>query len=152
MGLAVPFMRSTIQNNRVTASTNDLVSILLLARSEAIKRGVTVSVCPTANTAYTSCGNDWNNDWLVFVNPDSNTTFANNATEPLLRVQQIDASMNVSTSPAVSVASYSSQGFAEPGTANVDFSLSASDCTSNYARTVSINSVGRISVADANCP
>lgn len=149
---AVPYMRSILQNNRVTAATNDLITVLNLARSEAIKRGVTITVCPAANSNYTSCGNNWSSDWIIFVDPDGNGAFANNASEPLLRVQQMDASMVVSTTPAVSMASYSGQGFAAAGTANLVFSIAASNCTANHARTVSINAVGRISVTEAACP
>ncbi len=44
--IAVPGFWNLIQNNRVTTQTNELVSALNLARSEAIKRGIEVRVTP----------------------------------------------------------------------------------------------------------
>ena len=48
VGVALPSFRDMILNNRRTAIVNDLVSSLLLARSEAIKRGQPVSVCASS--------------------------------------------------------------------------------------------------------
>lgn len=153
MTVAIPSMQSTIQNNRVVALTNDLVSSLNLARSEAIKRGVSVSVCPAANASFNSCGNDWNNGWLIFVNPDENNVFANNADEPLLRVHQVQGQgVGVTSSPAVTTATYNNAGFAAAGTGNLNFSLTASGCTGNHSRNVNISLTGRITTTATACP
>lgn len=151
--VAIPSMQSTIQNNHVVALTNDLIGSLNLARSEAVKRGVSVSICPAQDSSFNACGNDWNNGWFVFVNPDENGVFANNASEPLIRVQQVSGQgIAVSTSPATSTATYNSAGFAAPGTGNLNFDLTASGCTGNHARNVSISVTGRITTTTQACP
>lgn len=153
MTLAIPSMRSTIQNNRIVTLTNELVASLNLARSEAVKRGVSVSVCPAADQNFSACGNDWNSGWLVFVNPDENGTFANNASEILIRAQQITGTgMGITTAPASSLATYDSAGFAAAGTANLSFALSASECTGNHVRNVAISVTGRITTTASACP
>ena len=48
LSLGVPSFAETIRNNRVAAQTNELVTALSLARSEASKRGMPVSVCAGA--------------------------------------------------------------------------------------------------------
>jgi type IV fimbrial biogenesis protein FimT len=50
VGVAIPGMAELVRNNRVTAQTNELVTTLNLARTEAIKRGrrVRVDVTQTA--------------------------------------------------------------------------------------------------------
>lgn len=150
--VAIPSFLSTIQNNRITTLTNDLVGALNLARSEAIKRGVSVSVCAASDQNFTACGSDWTNGWFVFVNPDENTTFANDTTEVLLRVQQITGNdHNITSNPGISVATYNSNGFAAVGTGNVDFTLTADGCTANAGRVLSISTIGRISVAQTGC-
>jgi len=44
LALGVPAFTETIRQNRITAQANDLHALLLLARVEAIKRGVNVDV------------------------------------------------------------------------------------------------------------
>lgn len=44
MAFAVPSFQTMIENNRVTSQANTLLSAINLARTEAIKRGVVVSV------------------------------------------------------------------------------------------------------------
>src|SRR5882757_9276089 len=69
--LAVPNMRPFIQNNRLTAASNDLLRSFQLARTEAIKRGqpnVNVVVCasdvPTATNP--TCSYGAFKGWIVF--------------------------------------------------------------------------------------
>ncbi len=151
--IAIPSMRAIIQNNRITATTNDLVFSLNLARSEAIKRGVSVSICPTANDQFTACGNDWSNGWLIFVNPDENATFSNNASEPLIRANQVSAGdMNINPNPNAVIATYNSAGFASAGTGNLTFTVNAPDCTGLNQREVSVSLTGRVSTVQTNCP
>ncbi len=45
MALAVPNFRDFVQNNRAAEEANALVGALALARSEAVTRGVPVTVC-----------------------------------------------------------------------------------------------------------
>lgn len=153
MTIAVPSMRSTIQNNRVVGLTNDLIASLNLARSEAVKRGLSVSICPASDQNFNACGNNWNNGWLVFVNPDENATFANNATEILVRAHQVQGQgIGITTNPANSVATYNSAGFAAAGTGNLNFNLTASGCTGNQSRTVNVSVTGRITTTVSACP
>ncbi len=74
VGVALPSFRDMILNNRRTAIVNDLVSSLLLARSEAIKRGQPVSVCASSPGGSSNCagGTNWTQGWVVFVDPDGN--------------------------------------------------------------------------------
>lgn len=151
--IAMPSFQSTIQNNRVVTLANDLVFALNLARSEAIKRGVSVSICPASNSNFDACGTNWDNGWLIFVNPDENTTFANNSTEILLRAQQIQGQgMSITTNPAVNLATYNSAGFAAPGTGNLNISVTGSGCTTNNSRLITISLTGRISTTKTACP
>ena len=63
--LAVPNFRNFVQSNNINASANNLMGSLSLARSEAIKRNMPVTIC--ASSSQTGCtGVDWNNGWIVF--------------------------------------------------------------------------------------
>lgn len=68
LGIGVPVFGRLVANQRMSSATNDLVSSLHGARSEALKRQVTVTLCPTAggNGACVDGGN-LAAGWTVFV-------------------------------------------------------------------------------------
>ena len=92
LSIAVPSYQASVQNNRKTTSINALATALQLARSTAITRRVTVTICKSNDTANASptCRNgggsgDWSQGWMVFTNPDNDTVL--DPGETLLRVQ-----------------------------------------------------------------
>jgi type IV fimbrial biogenesis protein FimT len=89
LSFGVPSFSSFIKNGRVTTQTNNLVTDINYARSEAVTRGETVILCRSDNpgAATPSCGgsaNTWTSGWLIFVSGDANTTF-DPADDTLLR-------------------------------------------------------------------
>ena len=70
--IAVPNFMHLQRNAQRTAVINDFVHAVHFARSEAIKRNATVSICRSINGS--TCANkaaDWNSGWIVFENLDS---------------------------------------------------------------------------------
>lgn len=62
--VGVPAMTGLINMNRISAANDNLTSALQLARSEAIRRGASVTICATSNG--TTCANQTNwNRWIV---------------------------------------------------------------------------------------
>ena len=57
LSLAAPMLRGFVQGQRVKAISQDLMSDLLLARSEALTRNAAVDVAPA--------GADWSGGWTV---------------------------------------------------------------------------------------
>lgn len=74
MTLAVPSFLDFIRNNRLTAQANDLVLALAYAKSEAVKRGVRVTVCSRASDTTCAGSTTWDDGWLVFVDTNGNGT------------------------------------------------------------------------------
>jgi type IV fimbrial biogenesis protein FimT len=75
LGIAAPSIRDVTMNARMTGQTNDLMTDLAIARSEAVKRGVRVALC-TSSTG-TACMNSfWNQGRLVFVDADNDGILA----------------------------------------------------------------------------
>jgi type IV fimbrial biogenesis protein FimT len=68
--IAIPGYAFLINANRAAAVTNELISAIHFARSEAIKRGMRVTICKTndADAVSPACSNDanWEQGWLVF--------------------------------------------------------------------------------------
>lgn len=62
-GIAVPSFNQIALGSKLNSVANDFVASAQLARSEAIKRNVTVTLC--ASYSGTDCGDDWNDGWKV---------------------------------------------------------------------------------------
>ncbi len=68
--VAAPSLRDLISNARMTSLVNDLMTDLSLARGEAVKRNVRISIC-TSNTG-TGCTNtEWRFGWIIFAEYDT---------------------------------------------------------------------------------
>ncbi|PID46081.1 MAG: hypothetical protein CSB47_06085 [Proteobacteria bacterium] len=65
--IAIPSFSKMIQDNRVSTASNDFLSALMLARSEAVKRSMSVSICTSSDGA--TCSNtlkDYARGWIIF--------------------------------------------------------------------------------------
>ena len=67
--IAIPSFNSTITSSRLTSYANDLVGAIYLARSEAVRRGIQVTV--SNNGALTH----WESGWTVFVDINGDETY-----------------------------------------------------------------------------
>lgn len=65
LGIAAPSFREMAVRNRLSTYTNELISTINVARSEAVRRGTTVTICSSKDAA--SCAGTWNDGWIVFV-------------------------------------------------------------------------------------
>lgn len=72
LGIGIPSFASLAHSSRLSSATNEMISSLHLARSEAIKRNSRVVLC-TSETG-TSCApsGDWHQGWLVFHDTNNN--------------------------------------------------------------------------------
>jgi len=61
--IAVPSYNEAMLGSKLNTLANNFVASAQLARSEAIKRNSTVTLCASANG--TSCGGNWRDGWLV---------------------------------------------------------------------------------------
>ncbi len=151
--LAVPDFTSMMKNNSIANTSNDLIASLNYARSEAVKRGVPVSVCATQDANYAACGSNWNLGWLVFVNPTGGSSLSNTAAAPLLKVQTItDQTATIATSSSANIATFNSSGFPATASANLSFTIKSTGCTADAGRIVRISTTGRPSASSTTCP
>src|SRR5256886_9521710 len=96
--VAVPNMRTFLQNNRLSSASNDLLRSFNLARTEAIKHQTNVAVCAVADPtlAAPQCSYGAFNGWIVF--QDTNLNWKWDAGEPIFeRHVLLDSSMTVKT-------------------------------------------------------
>ena len=89
LGVGIPSFAEAVKNSRTSVRYNELVQALYLTRSEAVKTSQNVTLC--ARQDDTSCGTDWNNGWIVFIDNQS-STFENQAQidagDEILQIEQ----------------------------------------------------------------
>lgn len=148
LAIAVPNFQNMIQNQRAVTLTNELVSSVNYARTEAIKRGVRVSICPAANDAATACSPNaqWTNGWIIFadVNNNGQLTDLNNR----LRVKQAPAAGSAINMTTNRIA-FDESGFVATGAGSIQ--LSATGCYGLNGRQVTLGNTGHLSVSSTHC-
>jgi len=65
LGIAVPSFRDAALSSRLTGYANDLVASVQVARSEAIKRNLTVKLCASVNGSTCAAGVGWEVGWII---------------------------------------------------------------------------------------
>ena len=71
LAIAAPSYNTTIASTRMSGEINSLLGSLNLARSEAVKRGLQVDVCPQAGGVCGTGVTDWSSGWYVVVDSTS---------------------------------------------------------------------------------
>lgn len=147
IAVVVPNFRGLIQNNRSQAQANELLSGLMLARSEALKRGLPVSICSSTDQISCADSTNWSSGWIVFTD-NSGSPGIKDGTDEIIRVWEAlkgSATLNAATLKNIQ---YLPNG--EVVTAD-NFTLTVPDCKGEQARTISMNATGRAQVTTATC-
>jgi type IV fimbrial biogenesis protein FimT len=135
LALGVPSMGDFLRSNRVSGATNDLAAMLYLARSEAVKRGANVTVCPDSDADSTcEATTDWNDGVVVLANAAP--------------IRRMGAAPQVTMTNTVNSVIYDSRGVAAAGT----ITLTEGTCPDRTQRQIDIAATGRIQVTRVDCP
>ncbi|WP_275097940.1 GspH/FimT family pseudopilin [Sedimenticola hydrogenitrophicus] len=138
LSIAVPSFQSAFQANRLTTQANALVTAINLARSEAIKRGV--------STTLRAGGSSFEDGWCVHLG-------ASCAGTDILR--QFEAMNQISVdSGGVTVVTFDARGSKSVPNGVVNIDLQPDGCSAGTAdrlRTINIANTGRASVTAGNC-
>lgn len=129
--MALPNYREFVMNNRMTTTTNDFVSTLAVARSEAIKRGEGVTICSSTDQA-TCTASAWNLGWIIRVTTSGELLRAHTA---------LDSAMSLTNTAANTSIEYRPTGFLNGGTANT-FDI-CDNRTGETGRKIVISGTGR---------
>lgn len=148
LAIGVPSFQSVIRNNRIASSTNELVATLTYARSEAMKRGDAVTVCPTEDQEDCAGDTNWATGWMAFV--DLNQDGARDETEALLQVWQgLGGDLQLESS--VQFLQYTPAGLTSPVISNGSFQLMKPGYEGEHARCIRIGNTGRIFTERNTC-
>ena len=72
--VGLPLMSVFFESNRMISNTNDLVAGLNIARSEAIKQQIRITLCQSDDQASCTGSGRWEDGWIVFQDPNGNVT------------------------------------------------------------------------------
>ena len=147
--IGLPSLVSFIQSNRVATEISSLDSDLQFARSEAIKQGIPVSVCASADGSSCLGANNWASGWIVFPDATASGTVAAGVT-PLRVRQALSSGDTLVASPGATALTYSRDGFAInlPG-ATVTLTLHTNPVNSAATRCLALTLVGHQTVQSA---
>lgn len=146
--LAAPSLGKMIKTNRVQSEASGFVGDLMVARTEAVKRGQNVSACVSTDsmTCSTVATNKWDSGWIVFSDPSATCTGASAAVPPVrVRKAFVNGDTLVASTASTVCVTFNREGFTSNlGSATVTFKLHTSDTLPQATRCVAVDLGGRI--------
>jgi type IV fimbrial biogenesis protein FimT len=165
-----PAFKDFIKNNRVTSQTNGHVSVIQLARSEALKRGSNMVVCASSDQATCTGKDTWAEGWILFSDlnlnnaPDVGTGKCLETEDCIMTIRTALPEGTTLTTDADFVCflptGLSGTNTSSPTTSctpetgsvtSVEFVLKAKNCEKNQARKVTITPQGHTLVSTVAC-
>jgi type IV fimbrial biogenesis protein FimT len=83
--IAAPSYRNYLLDSRMSAEINEFLTAVNLARSEAVKRNATVTLCRSSTGTGCASSGSWEQGWIVFADLDG-TVGAFGGSDVILRV------------------------------------------------------------------
>ena len=142
--LAVPSYQFIINSSRISGELNGLLTTFQFARTEAIRRGLSVTTCSSANRSSCAGSNNWKTGWLVFVDMNNNASLDTGDT--ILRQQAALASADtVVADNSVSTVRFNREGIAAGLPADpVTFTFTPPSNASSQKRCLAVGVAGRM--------
>lgn len=149
--LAAPAFSEFLSNQRLTTQTTQIASAIASARSEAVTRAKTLTLCASADQS-NCAGSDWEAGWIMFVDEDGDGAVDGGSDEILLVQQALGGNTTVRTNdfdnagwiqyqPTAMLSDSDSDG-------NTDGNFVICDERgAEFAHAVTINNVGRHAIA-----
>jgi len=148
LGVGIPLADSLVSNNRIATQANDFVATLVLARSEAVKRRVPVSLCASVDQATCADSTDWSTGWIVF-SDNSGVGGLLDGTDTLIHAHEaLSGSSNFTAS--TSAVRYGRNGSLSTTVGSV-FTLEGGGCNANGKRIITVMPSGYSSLDKAAC-
>jgi type IV fimbrial biogenesis protein FimT len=72
--IGVPMFRDAALGSRLSAAANNLLASVQLARSEAIKRNVNVTLCASSDGTSCAGAGGWEQGWITIIDPADPST------------------------------------------------------------------------------
>lgn len=143
LAVGVPAFNGVIESSRLTTQANALLGSVNYARSEAVKRGETVSIQGEAG--------GFGSGWCVIIGPLNG---CQNARDNGLMLREFQASQQVVfDSGGAAGLSFDNRGYRIAPAGNIEIGLQPDDCAEDAAerRVLSVSLAGRASLGTGGC-
>lgn len=147
-GLGIPAFASITRNSQIAAQSAGLVQALTLARSEAVKRGVRVSVCASGGANVCAGAATWNNGWIVFADDFGAAGVIDVNDVPIQTWPGSNAGVQLTMPVAAPAVTFARTGRAEFART---FKVTKPGCTSDQQREIDVSISGRIRLKREVC-
>jgi type IV fimbrial biogenesis protein FimT len=147
--VSFPGFMDTLGRMSANTAARSLASALSLARSEAVKAGMDVSLCPSDDGLDCAAGS-WNSGWIVFIDANDDAdgdTGSIDAGDRVVRVFEPLAGMNLTVSPATDLMRYDSKGYGK-NAAILRFTICPLNEDNANARQVEVSLSGRARIVE----
>jgi len=161
--IGIPSFKYVTASNRMSAEVNSLLRDLQYARTEAIKQGLPVSVCPSLNASSSNPSCDttlpsaWQIGWMVFVDATGSGSWQTG--DPVLRVQTAFTSSDtfVADNNTTNVVTFNRLGYGSigagvSGPVTLLLHNSPPPVNSNWTRCLAITPVGMVTTQRVTSP
>jgi type IV fimbrial biogenesis protein FimT len=138
-GFALPAFSNLAQSDRSVSQLNSLVVSLNYARTEAVKRNSSLTVCPSANGTNCSGEANWSDGWVVV---DSNSEGG----APLMRMPALTGNSTLSVSGSTSSLTFDSTGRVVPMRRTTMTICDARGAA--HAREIEVGATGHLTAAE----
>ncbi len=144
VGMAVPNLSAVTVKNRLVAEANDFISIMRLARTEAIKRGVTVNLSAVKSDTADA---EWTGGSRVWIDVDRNGIYEADNDELIRDTDALPAPLRLDSD-----ADRLDISFDASGNSNVNeiFHL-CRDGGREIGRTIQLTQSGHVAVREYHC-
>ena len=132
LSFGLPKFQLMLQNNRISTSTNALTGTFNLARSEAIKRGVEITVRANGSPA------EWKNGWEIL---DDGTG------EVIRHMAALNTTMHIESTSSETEFAYLANGFFKPAVEKSIFICDANR-SGEFGRTLTISISGKAKLSN----
>jgi type IV fimbrial biogenesis protein FimT len=162
MAIGVPSYRYVTNSNRVATEVNSLLGDMMAARSEAIRQGLPVTICPSDDGATCKDTTHWENGWILFsdFNADGAVDAAPPQNDTIVRYQTKFANAGgnngdqfVATNLVNNWVTFNRDGFATNlntnGTIHALFKLTTNPTNSQWTRCLEVQMAGQMTTEHA---
>lgn len=135
-------------SNRISTEINGLLGDMQFARSQAIKTGSPVTVCPSLGPNYNSCTGSatWSSGWIVFLDFNGNGTL-DTATDSIIRVQKSIAPDTLTGTANFKYIVFNREGFGSNALLGWStLTLASTPVNAQWTRCLAVSAVGALAI------
>ncbi|EIJ43890.1 prepilin-type N-terminal cleavage/methylation domain-containing protein [Beggiatoa alba B18LD] len=142
--IAVPEMRYTIMNNRITTRTNEFVNTLAYARNSYTSFGSTCTATSGVCVQVTALSGDWTKGWKVWTDTDGDKSEDASKGDIIRQVTFEDDSITITPDKAVTNISFVGRGVVNDAPVNFDVCIKNHKTKDPAGRRLQLDVFGRL--------